>query len=76
MTILIENAESLEYLFADSGWTKNAVDATAFPNTRIAFAAGKKQAIGKFNVVGYVPETRQLISLDHGRGSGAEAARS
>jgi hypothetical protein len=69
MTILIENAESFEYLAADSSWTKNARDAMAFPSTRIAFAAAKVQSIGKFNVVGYVSETKQLISMDHGRGA-------
>ena len=69
MTILIENPEKFEYLAADSKWTKNAMDAMAFPSTRIAFAAAKEQSIGKFNVVGYVAETKQLISMDHGRGS-------
>jgi len=75
MTILIENAESFEYLNANSGWTNDAVDAMAFPSTRIAFAAAKKQPIGKFNIVGYVGETRQLVNLDHGRGGGVEAPR-
>lgn len=70
MTILIENAESLEYLGADSKWTKTAGDAMAFPSTRVAIAAAKVQSIGKFNIVGYVAETKQLISMDHGRGAG------
>jgi hypothetical protein len=75
MTILIENAESFEYLHGDNAWAKEAVGAMTFPSTKIAVAAAKRQAIGKFNIVGYVAETAQLVSLDHGRGSGSETIR-
>jgi hypothetical protein len=30
----------------------------------------KKEAICKFNIVGYITETRQFINLNHGRGRG------
>ena len=70
MNILIENADSLEYLAADSRWTKTAADGKRFPKTGAAFDAAKKEAIGKFNIVGYITETRQFINLNHGRGRG------
>jgi hypothetical protein len=72
MNILIENAESFKYLDSNSGWTGNALEAMTFPSTQIAFAAAKKEAIGKFNIVGYVAETKQLVNMDHGRGKGVE----
>ena len=75
MNILIENADNLEYLTGDSRWTKIAADGKRFPQTGTAFDAAKKEAIGKFNIVGYVTETRQFINLNHGRGRGvADAA--
>ncbi len=70
MNIMIENADSLEYLTVDNHWTKIAADGKHFPRTGAAFDVAKKEAIGKFNIVGYVPETRQLINLNHGRGRG------
>jgi len=73
MNILIENAESLEYLTGTSLWSKNIVDARRFANTGIAFAAAKKEPIGKFNIVGYITETKQFVNMDHGRGKGVEA---
>jgi hypothetical protein len=74
MNILIENADSLEYLTSNSEWTKNAVDAKRFAGTGLAFAAAKKEAIGKFNIVGYIAETKQFVNMEHGRGKGVEAA--
>jgi hypothetical protein len=71
MNILIENADSLEYLTSTSEWTKNAVDAKRFAATGLAFAAAKKEPIGKFNIVGYIAETKQFINMEHGRGKGA-----
>jgi hypothetical protein len=71
MNILIENAESFEYLTSNSEWTKNAVDAKRFSGTGTAFAAAKKEAIGKFNIVGYIAETKQFVNMEHGRGKGA-----
>ena len=70
MNILIENADSFEYLTGDSHWTKVIADGKRFPNTGTAFDAAKKEAIGKFNIVGYITETKQLINLNHGRGRG------
>ena len=70
MNIMIENADSLEYLTGDSLWTKNAADGKRFSKTGTAFDAAKKEAIGKFNIVGYITETKQFINLHHGRGRG------
>ena len=74
MNILIENADSHEYLTGDSTWTKIATAGKHFPRTGAAFDAAKKEAIGKFNIVGYIAETRQLINLNHGRGRGLPEA--
>jgi len=72
MDILIENAGSFEF-FADTGkWTKKTVEAKRFAGTAIALATGKREPIGKFNIVGYVAETKQLVNMDHGRGKGVE----
>ena len=70
MNIMIENADSLEYLTGDNLWTKNAVEGKHFPRTGAAFDVAKKESIGKFNIVGYIAETRQFINLNHGRGRG------
>ena len=70
MNIMIENADSLEYLTVDNHWSKIAAEGKHFPRTGAAFDVAKKEAIGKFNIVGYVSETRQFINLNHGRGRG------
>ncbi len=70
MNIMIENADSLEYLAADNRWTKFAADGKHYPRTGAAFDVAKKEPIGKFNIVGYITETKQLINLNHGRGRG------
>jgi hypothetical protein len=72
MNILIEDAESLEYFTMNSLWSKNILDARRFTNTLAAFAAAKKEAIGKFNIVGYFSDTKQFVNLNHGRGKGLE----
>ena len=74
MNILIENADSLEYLTSTNLWTKKAADGKRFGATGTAFEAAKKELIGKFNIVAYIPETRQFINLEHGRGKGAAEA--
>ena len=74
MNILIENEETLEYLSADGAWTKNAANGRRFASTGSAFETAKKELIGKFNIVSYIPLTRQFINLDHGRGKGAAEA--
>ena len=72
MNILIEDAEKLEYLTSNNLWTKNATDGKHFGATGTAFAAAKKELIGKFNIVGFNAETKQFINLNHGKGKGAE----
>jgi len=74
MNILIENADSLEYLTGDNHWSKSATAGKHYARTGAAFDAAKKEAIGKFNIVGFIPETRQLINLNHGRGRGLPEA--
>ncbi|MDD5139841.1 MAG: hypothetical protein PHY43_06215 [Verrucomicrobiales bacterium] len=77
MNILIEDAEKLEYLTSSNLWTKNAAGGKNFGATGTAFAAAKKEPMGRFNIVGYIAETKQFINLNHGKGKGlpeAEAA--
>jgi len=74
MNILIENNDTSEYLTAAGQWTKNPLNGKCYPATRIAFRAAKNEAIGKFNIVCYIPDTNQFINLDHGRGAGLPGA--
>jgi hypothetical protein len=67
---MIENADSLEFFTADNLWTNIIANGKQFPRTLAAFDVAKKAAIGKFNIIGYIPETKQFINLDHGRGRG------
>jgi hypothetical protein len=69
MNILIENAESLEYLTENSQWSKKPDDGKNFGAIKAALVVAKKEAIGKFNIVWYFAETKQFINMDHGRGS-------
>ncbi|MDR3456989.1 MAG: hypothetical protein P4N60_06050 [Verrucomicrobiae bacterium] len=68
MNILIENAESLEYLTENNQWSKKPSDGKNFGGTKTAMTAAKKEAIGKFNIVWYIQETKQFINMSHGRG--------
>jgi hypothetical protein len=70
MNILIEDAEKLEYLTSNGQWSKNAADGRSFGATGAAFAVAKGELVRKFNIVCYIPQTRQFINLDHGRGKG------
>ena len=72
MNILIEDADSLQYFTINSLWSKDILDARRFANTMSAFTAAKKELIGKFNIVGYILETKQFVNLNHGRGKGSE----
>jgi len=72
MNILIEDAETLQYLTNDGRWTKNVADGKTFQATEAAFQVAKREPIHKFNIVCYIPQTRQFINMDHGRGRGAE----
>ena len=75
MNILIEDAETLEYLTGDNKWTKKASEGKNFKATEAAFDVAKKEPIGRFNIVFYIPQTKQFINMDHGRGRGmAEAS--
>lgn len=73
MNILIENNDTLEYLAPAGQWTKNPLSGKSYPATKIAYRAAKLEAIGKFNIVCYIPETKQFVNLDHGRGTGPSA---
>ena len=72
MTILIEDAETLEYLTNIGQWTKNAAEGKSFAATKAAFEVAKQEPIRRFNIVCYAAQTKQFINLDHGRGQGAE----
>ena len=74
MNILIENAESLEYLTENNSWSKKPADGKNFGAIKTALITAKKEAIGKFNIVWYLTETKQFINLDHGRGSASATA--
>ena len=74
MRILIEDAEKLEYLGSNNQWTKKPGDGKNFGATDIAFAAAKLEPMGQFNIVAYIPESRQFINMNHGKGKGATAA--
>ena len=69
MHILIENQETLKYLTDTHQWSENPLKGKQFPSSRSAFRAAKLEVIGKFNIVCYIPETKQFINLDHGQGT-------
>ena len=71
---MIENDESSEYLTADNLWTKIPANARLFSKIIGAFEVAKKEAIGRFTIVGYIPETKQFVNLNHGRGRGLPEA--
>lgn len=71
MSILIENADSLEFLTANGTWTKNAAEGKHFGTTVTAFDAAKKESVGKFNIVCHIAQTNQFINMHHGKGKGA-----
>ena len=74
MNILIEDAETLEYLATNGRWTKKPDEGVKFPATQAAFAAAKREPIRKFNIVRYFSGTKQFVNMDHGTGKGKEAA--
>ncbi len=71
MNILIENAETREFLASDGRWTKKSGQGASFATTRAAQAAAKKEPIGKFNIVGQFDRFEQFFNLDCGCGHGA-----
>ncbi len=70
MKILIEDAETLQYLTPSGQWTKTTAKGKSFATSRAAFDEARKEPIHRFNVVLSVPQSDQLINLDHGRGKG------
>ena len=75
MKILIEDAERLEYLTNTNLWTKNPIEGKCFSATGNALAAAKKESIGRFNIVGYISQSKQFVNLNHGRGRGIDAEK-
>jgi hypothetical protein len=71
MNILIEDADALKFFTAEGQWSKTVTEGKIFAGTGLAFKAAKLEPVGRFNIVGYVTETRQFINLDSGRGKGA-----
>ena len=71
MNIIFEDAGSLKYFTVKGLWSQNAADGKCYAGTRFAFMTAKQEPIGKFNIVGYIPSTKQFINLDHGHGKGA-----
>ncbi len=69
MNILIEDAATLKYFTNDGQWTKNAAEGKSFATTVVALEAAKKEAIHEFNIVSYIPQTKQFINLDSGTGT-------
>lgn len=71
MNILIENADSLEFLTTHGTWSKNAAEGKHFGTTITAYDAAKKESVGKFNIVAYIPASKQFVNMHHGKGKGA-----
>jgi hypothetical protein len=75
MNILIEDAEKLEYLTSSNLWTKNAAEGKNFGATGVAFDFAKQEPMGRFNIVCYIPQSKQFINMNHGRGKGIGETR-
>jgi hypothetical protein len=73
MHILIQNEETLEYLTETHQWSKDPMKGKQFPNSREALRAARLEAIGVFNIVCYIPKSKEFINLDHGQGIGKSA---
>jgi len=70
MNILIEDAETQEYVTSEGRWTKKTNEAKSFATTRAAYSAAQTEPIGNFNIVWSLNDPKQLINLDHGSGKG------
>jgi hypothetical protein len=70
MNILIENAETREFLASEGHWTKKSSLGAVFATTRAAHTAAKREPIGRFNIVGHFGLTEQFFNLDCGSGKG------
>jgi hypothetical protein len=69
MTILIENAETQEYLTTDGRWTKKMEQAATYRTSTLAKASATTAAIGRFNIIGAVRKSSQIVNLDDGCGA-------
>lgn len=69
MRILIENAETSEFLTAQDEWTHDAKRATTYATTTSAKEHGSAAKIGKFNVIGIFANSSQITNLDDGCGT-------
>ena len=69
MKILIEDAETLEYLTPRGHWTKSSVEAAGYPSSATAKIAGAKAPIGRFNIIGSFANSPQITNLDDGCGT-------
>lgn len=72
MNILVENAESREYLANNGEWTKNPNEGRDFGATQAAFEAATREPIGRFNIVCYILQKPRfiIITMDQGTGKG------
>lgn len=68
MTILIENAETHEYLSRDGRWTRKMEQAATFRTSTLAKESALAFPIGVFNVIGTFQTSAQLVNLDAGCG--------
>jgi hypothetical protein len=68
MTILIENAETQEYLTRDGRWTRKMDQAATFRTSTLAKESAVTFPIGGFNIIGGFPTSAQLVNLDEGVG--------
>jgi hypothetical protein len=73
MKFLVENAESLEYLGNSGKWCKDPGKGRDFGTVQSAKASAKLEPIGKFNIVGYLSKSGQLINMDRGTGKGGSS---
>ena len=71
MNIIIEDAETLKFFISEGQWTKNASEGKHYDGTAQAFSAARREPIGKFNIAGFVVETKQFINLRSGTGTGS-----
>src|SRR2546425_10241078 len=72
MNVLIENAESREYVANNGEWTKHAADGRDFGATQAAFEAATRAPIGQFNIVCCILQKPGfiIIPMDQGTGKG------
>jgi hypothetical protein len=74
MRIIIEDAETLQFLTMDGGWTGDSARAATFANSDAARERGVTLPIGEFNIVGAFSKSPQLTNLDNGSGTRKTAA--